>query len=368
MFVKSLKLDNFRNFEKIQLEFDASNGIQIFLGKNAQGKTNLLESIFLLSFPKSFRVPSPNDLIRFGQNYFTIEAELSDRELMLGFQKKPIRRTYKKNGAEVKLQEYLTNLQTVLFTPEDVEVLNDSPAERRRLLDTILAQVDREYFADLIHFTKILKQRNALLKRIQQKKSEISELSYWNKEFAQTSEKIHLKRQGLIKYFQDNILNLYAEISEQAENKIIFSYKFSGHSRVEQFNSYSEVMLDLLEQDLRYEIEVGHSTVGPHRDDFSIELNGKDVAQFCSRGEKRSFILVLKIIELKFLEEKSGSKPILLLDDVFSELDGARRTKLLELANNYQTFISTVEESYFKSFSGETAVFKFENNSVLRYN
>jgi DNA replication and repair protein RecF len=368
MFIKSLKLDNFRNFEKVELGFEAKNGIQIFLGKNARGKTNLLESIFLLSFPKSFRVPSPNDLIRFGQNYYTIEAETSKCELMVGYQKKPIRRTYKKNGNEVPLQEYLTNLQTVLFTPEDVEVLNDSPSERRRLLDTILAQIDREYFTDLLHFTKILKQRNALLKNIRQKKSQRNELAYWNSEFAKTAERIHLKRQELIDYFCKDLNALYNEISEEKENKVELKYRFSGHSRMEQYNSYEEVVSDLLEQELSYEIEVGHTTVGPHRDDFSIILNDKDVSQFCSRGEKRSFVLVLKVIELKFLEFKSTNRPILLLDDVFSELDGARRTKLLEISNDYQTFISTVEQSYFKDFSGDVAVYNFDNNQVSRYN
>jgi DNA replication and repair protein RecF len=373
MFLKSLKLDNFRNFESVDLQFKAEPGIQIFLGQNAQGKTNLLESIFLLSFPRSFRVASPNDLIRFNQNYFTIEAEFltqDDRELdlMFGYQKKPIRRTYKKNGSEVPLTEYLTNLQTVLFTPEDVEILNETPAERRRFIDTILSQIDREYFSALVHYTRILKQRNALLKRISLKRADVGELSYWNKELATLAKEIHIKRLELFEFFSQHLPKFYADISEQTENEIELVFKYSGHSRTEEFDSYEEIILELLNEDNRYEIEVGHTTVGPHRDDFLININGKSVSQFCSRGEKRSFMLVLKMIELEFLYQKSGNRPILLLDDVFSELDSKRRTQLLNLSSQYQTIISTVEKSYFAEFEGEIELYNFDNNKVLRYN
>jgi DNA replication and repair protein RecF len=368
MLISKLKLENFRNFEKLEIELKPEKGIQIFLGQNAMGKTNLLESIFLLSFPRSFRSTSPNDLIRFGQNYFTIEAELDQMELKFGYQKKPVRRTYQKNGAEVSLKEYLTNLQTVLFTPEDVEILSDSPSERRRFIDTILSQIDREYFADFIHYTKVLKQRNALLKLISQNKAKRNELQFWNNELALTSQKIHLKRVELIEYFKNKVGELYAEISDQKNNKIEITYKYSGHSRIAEFDSYKEVMLELLSSEERYETEVGHTTVGPHRDDFVISINDKNVAEFCSRGEKRSFMLVLKIIELEFLYEKSNSRPILLLDDVFSELDSKRRDKLLSLTSQYQTLISTVEKSYFDKFKGNIELFTFDKKGVLRYN
>jgi DNA replication and repair protein RecF len=373
MYIKKITLENFRNFEAISLELDPKPGIQIFLGQNAQGKTNLLESIFLLSFPRSFRAISPNELIRFDQNYFTITADFEaqnskDLKLKFGYQKKPIRRTYQKNEAEVPLADYLTNLQTVLFTPEDVEILNNSPAERRRLLDTILSQVDREYFADLIHFTKILKQRNALLKRVKEKKANYDELLYWNNEFASTAEKIQLKRNQLIDYFAAKLPSFYQEISEQEGNHIEIHYKFSGSSKLSPDKSYKELLLELFEHEKNYELAVGHSVVGPHRDDFNIEINHKSVAQYCSRGEKRSFMLVLKMIELEYLAEKSGSKPILLLDDVFSELDQTRRKKLLKLAEQYQTLISTVEKSYFEDYPGEIALYTLAKQSVIRYN
>lgn len=368
MFLQKLELENFRNFEKVSIELKPQAGVQIFLGENAQGKTNALESIFLLSFPRSFRVNSPNDLIRFGQNHFMIKAEFDEVELTFGYQKKPIRRTFQKNGIEIPLTEYLTNLQTVLFTPEDVEILNESPSMRRRFIDTILTQIDREYFEALIHFTKILKQRNALLKRIQSKKSNRSELSYWNQEFAKTAAKINTRRIELMTYFQSKLLAIYKDISDEEDNKIELIFKYSGHSRIEEFENYEQIILELLENDLDYELEVGHTTIGPHRDDFMIDLNGKSVSQFCSRGEKRSFMLALKIIELEFLYEKSGNRPILLLDDVFSELDSKRRNRLLELSSQYQTIISTVEQSYFKEFKGEVDIFSFEKNGIIRYN
>lgn len=368
MLISKLKLENFRNFEKLELDLKAEKGIQIFLGQNAMGKTNLLESIFLLSFPRSFRSSSPNDLIRFDQSYFTIEAEFDLMSLKFGYQKKPLRRTYQKNGVEVGLKEYLTNLQTVLFTPEDIEVLHDSPSERRRFIDTILSQIDREYFASLIQYTKILKQRNALLKLINQKKAQQNELQFWNKELAKSAGFINQKRQELISYFADKITDLYQEIADEKANTIEINFKYSGHSRIEQFENYQDVMMSLLAEEELSEIEVGHTTIGPHRDDFTLYINGKSVADFCSRGEKRSFMLVLKIIELEFLYEKSGTRPILLLDDVFSELDAKRRDKLLSLTSQYQTLISTVEKSYFDKFKGEIELFTFDKKGVLRYN
>lgn len=370
MFIKNLKLENYRNFEALEIELEAKPGIQIFLGQNAQGKTNLLESIFLLSFPRSFRASSPNDLIRFKQNHFIIEGGFSDFDLKFGYQKTPIRRTYQKNKNEVSLQEFLTTVQTVLFTPEDVEILNDSPSERRRLIDTILSQIDRDYFLDLIHFTKILKQRNALLKRIKDRKATVAELGYWDKEFAKTAAAIHLKRHELVEYFATHLAEFYRLIAGDEIAEVSLKFAFSGHSRIEKTKDYNyeDLVLELLFDDRKYETEVGHTTVGPHRDDLTLFLNGKSVSEFCSRGEKRSFMLVLKMIELEFLAVKSGRKPILLLDDVFSELDINRRTALLKLSEKYQTLITTVEKSYFKDFKGDLNLFNFDKNSVLKYN
>lgn len=373
MFVENLKLENYRNLENLDLKLEAKAGIQIFLGENAKGKTNLLESIFLLSFPRSFRANTPNDLIRFGQNHFIVEAEFSSLStknfnLRFGYQKKPLRRSYQKNGNEISLQDFLTTVQTVLFTPEDVEILNDSPSDRRRYIDTILSQIDKDYFIALIHFTKILKQRNALLKQIKERNATRQELTYWNLELAKTANEIHLKRKILLEYFSQNIVLKYETISNTNECNIEIKYHFSGLSRAQTNDNYTNIILDLLQEDESYEIDIGHTTVGPHRDDFLIMLNNKSVSEFCSRGEKRSFMLVLKMLELEFLSEKSGTKPILLLDDVFSELDKNRRNALLKLACEYQTLITTVEKSYFKEYAGDLFLFQFENNSVLRYN
>ncbi len=370
MFLQSLKIQNFRNYPALELNLEPKPGITILLGVNAQGKTNILESISMLAFPRSFRAYTPNDLINFGQNYYVIEGQVVPADdsrnlnLMVGYQKKPVRRTYKINSAEVSLKEYLTNFQTVLFTPEDIEILSGAPSLRRRLIDTIISQVNREYFQYLIEFSRVLKQRNALLK----KKGAPAEMLFWNTELIRLANEIHLIRFDFITFVREHLPSIYAEIADDTGVEVTIDYKYSGHSRMDQYETYKQAFTSLIEEDITSEFDAGHTLYGPHRDDFELKLNGRLVSEFCSRGEKRSFSLVLKLIEIKYLQNISGTKPILLLDDVFSELDESRRKKLLELASHYQTIITTVEKNYFADYEGDINVFSVANKQVLEYN
>lgn len=374
MYLSSLSLQNFRNYTALDLKLNPAPGITILLGTNAQGKTNILESISMLAFPRSFRAYTPNDLIAFGQNYYVIDGsvvpadESRNLSLMVGYQKKPVRRTYKINSAEVSLKEYLTNFQTVLFTPEDIEILNGAPSLRRRLIDTIISQVNREYFQYLIEFSRVLKQRNALIKKYKERKVGQSEMLFWDNELVRLANEIHLVRFEFIEFVREHLATIYAEISGTDKVEVAIDYKYSGHSRMGQYENFKDAFKSLIEDDFSSELDAGHTLFGPHRDDFELKLDGRLVSEFCSRGEKRSFSLVLKLIEIKYLQKIAGTKPILLLDDVFSELDESRRKKLLELASEYQTLITTVEKNYFADYSGEIEVFTVANQEVLRYN
>lgn len=368
MFIQKIKLENFRNFKSLELDFDPNPGIFIMLGENAQGKTNILESISLLAFPRSQRAKTPTELVNFGQNYYTIEAEFQKSQLKIGYQIRPSKRTYQLNQVPIPLKEYLTNFQTVMFTPEDIEIIAGAPHLRRRLVDTILSQTDREYFEDLIEYTKILKQRNALLKRIKQNKAKSEELNFWNKKLVNLIELITQKRRSFFEFLTEHLPETYKQLADDNSEKIQIDYSYTAKSRQEHFDSYRDAIIDNLEAERNREIDAGHTVVGPHRDDFSLKLNDKPVSQFCSRGEKRSFMLALKLAEIKYLHEVTRQKPVLLLDDVFSELDKNRRHKLLELTEGYQTFISTVEKSYFDDYNGQIHLFKVHKNEIIAYN
>ena len=358
MYLQKLQLENFRNCKNLTLEIEPKPGITILLGNNAEGKTNLLESIFLLSFPRSFRSKSPRELITFNENYYTIEADFKtdedkDLKLKIGHQLKPVRRSYQRNKIEIGLKEYLTNFQSVIFTPEDIEIINGAPSQRRRLVDTLLSQIDREYFQDMVSFTRILKQRNALLKQLKEHKADHDELRFWDTELIKYTVNIVEKRRKYFDFVAQKMKQIYTDISGDATEKIEVEYSYPAKNRAGHYETYEDALRAYLHDEQNQEIIVGHTLIGPHRDDFQFKLNGKLVSQFCSRGEKRSFMLALKVIEIEYQKQATGQTPVLLLDDVFSELDRERRIKLLELTENYQTFISTVEESYFAGFNKE---------------
>jgi DNA replication and repair protein RecF len=368
MYLQKLRLENFRNFPGLSLDFKAQKGINIFIGPNAQGKTNILEAIYLLSFPRSFRTKKSPELILFDQNYYTIEGNFKtdnqqDLELKIGYQLDPLRRSYQKNQVQITLKEYLTNFQSVIFTPEDIEILTGTPSLRRRLIDTLLSQVNREYFQDIVALTKVLKQRNALLKRIREKLAQRAELEYWDRELVSLTAKITKFRQAYITFLEERMQKVYSDISSKEDNLVKLEYHYPSKHRYEtgEYASYEEALFSQTQDDYHQEVISGHTHSGPHRDDFEFLLDGNPASRFCSRGEKRSLMLSLKIIELEFLEEQTGHRPVLLLDDVFSELDAERRHKLLELTKDYQTFISTVEEKYFEGFKkGDLNIFEME--------
>ena len=371
MYLSSLKLENFRNYANLELKLEPNDGIVILLGSNAMGKTNILEAISLLAFPRSFRANSPSDLIKFEQNHYLIEGQIEPPEgramnLKIGYQRKPIRRVYYINSGEVSLKEYLTNFQTVLFTPEDLEILSGAPNLRRRLIDTILSQVDREYFEYLVGFSKVLKQRNALIKKYKERKVSEIEIKFWNEELIRLSGKIHQYRVEFIEYCSQQLPDIYRQISSEENNEVAIIYKFSGQNRCHNGENYEDAFRELIQSEFRREVEAGHTLFGPHRDDFELMLNSRSVAEFCSRGEKRSFSLALKFIEINFLQFKSKSKPVLLLDDVFSELDEERRKKLLDLSLNFQTIITTVEKNYFSDYKNQIQVYTVKNSQLTK--
>jgi len=322
MEIKKLSLENFRCFEKVELEFGSK--MNLILGPNASGKTTILEAIFLLAAGNSFRAEKIAELIYFGKEIARVKVDKLEIVLTTGeVQKKKVpKKKFLINGAAKKKRDFIGQFLAVLFRPEDIRIITGSPSRRRRFFDQVLIQINWEYGRALNNYNKALKRRNKLLEAIQTRKAQKSDLFFWSQSLSENGELIIKGREelvGFINYFWPKGLRFIYQ-----PNKFVF------------------------DQNLVREIEQGMTLTGPHRDDFSLEKKGKDLSLFGSRSEQRLAVLNLKLAELEFIEQKCRQRPILLLDDVFSELDEKFRVKVLAIINRQQTIMTTAEPELIK--------------------
>lgn len=335
MHIKSLKLTNFRNWQDYNLEF---NDTTILIGPNGVGKTNIAESIWLAATGRSWRTRHDAEMIEWSQDYSRVSLEFNKDEKMyqleLFWQKgeKPVKQL-KLNGIKHRLIDLLGMMPAVLFNPEELDLINGAPALRRRFLDILLSQTDRHYALNLLEYHKVLRERNKLLSQIKNRKSQPDELEFWDTKTVELGSFIIEARNKAIDFFNELLTPDYQKISGTAE-KLELRYKPSVE--IERF-------ADTLVASREREIEQTTSAYGPHRDDFVIHLGDRDVASFGSRGEFRSVILALKMAELAYLAEKTGEQPVLILDDIFSELDISRRKHLAKIVSGQQTIITTTD-------------------------
>ncbi|MEI8143334.1 MAG: DNA replication and repair protein RecF [Candidatus Berkelbacteria bacterium] len=324
--LRNLTLENFRNHSKLSLNI---KDLVLIVGPNGSGKSNILESICLLSLCSSYRDDEKKNLVSYSSDF----ARITGDEFTIFIQKNPrlIFRCQSK-GVFLKQSEFIGLLSTVVFSPESIDLVSGSPRNRRRFLDTLISQSDREYLRQLVEYEKVRKQRNSLLQLIKEGRSGEKELSFWDEELIRLGKQIISKRREVIDYLNPEIKQLYCLISGSKEDKLKVVYQYDGDS-----------LAGDLKQSIRRDIATGCTNVGPHREDFSILLNNNDSKYFASRGEKRSIVLALKIAEAHYLEKVKGAKPLLLLDDIFSEFDQQRRHHLIKLISNYQAIITTTE-------------------------
>lgn len=362
----SVELVNFRNYERLQLSFPG--GTHIFHGQNAQGKTNLLEAIYLCTCARSHRTGRDDELIRQGEEFYRAAVSfVTDRGLSESVSIE-YRRSLGRNGAPSRIVRYneleigrladmMGLFHAILFAPEDLQIVKNGPAERRRFLDILISRTDRSYFRDLQEFWKILAHRNRLLKYLRSREPRVpageadggipgdtrAQLDVWDETLAGHAAAILEKR---IHYL--GLLSDYASLSLQhltrSREALVLQYKGlagigPGMDRQEIAPLYRERLLRSREDDLIR----GSTSQGPHRDDMLILLNGSDARVYASQGQQRSVVLALKIAELTILTEITGEKPILLLDDVMSELDEARRSRLMEVIRDHQVFITCTD-------------------------
>lgn len=327
--IKKLTLSNFRNFEKKTIEF--GEGVNVINAPNAKGKTNILEAIFFLATGKSFKVRIESECIRYQKDIARIKGDNLEIVITNGFidigtpnLEKVAKKKLLVNGIPKRLIDFAGNIKVTLFAPQDLDLVTSTPTLRRKFLDTVLSQVDREYRRSLGSYEKGVRQRNKLLFRIREEGLSRSHLLFWNQLLIKNGNYISQKREELINFIND--------YTSEIKNKYIIKYDNSAISegRLEQYKNE--------------EIASATTLVGPHRDDFIFFEEDRELASYGSRGEQRMAVLWLKLAELSYIKEKTGVKPILLLDDIFSELDHEHREIVMKTIDNHQVIITSADE------------------------
>lgn len=343
LILKKLVLANFRSFKKKAVAF--SEGINLIVGPNTIGKTNILEAVHLLAKGKSFRAQKDEEMIRSNEKIAHIKGEGKDFKLEIILIKsdlekqKKAKKIFKVDDVNKRWRDFLGKLKVVLFRPEDIDLILGEPLLRRNYLNSVLEPLDWQYRLCLLTYKKALRQRNKVLDKIRNKEADINQLLFWNQILLKNGNLISDKRKELVDFF-----NSY------------FSLRAEGFL-LQVFYDKSEISQKRLEKYQTAEIALGKTLVGPHRDNLKFQILNlksqiqktrqearlKDLALFGSRGEQRMAVLKLKRAELEYVLQKSGQKPILLLDDIFSELDKENRKAVLSLIGNYQTIITDTE-------------------------
>jgi DNA replication and repair protein RecF len=331
--ILDLRLQSYRSYEDDAFEF--GNGVNIIVGPNGAGKTNLLEALLVMCRGGSYRVKDV-DLIQFDKPWARLECDTTEgkRTVTLERNGTTANKKYVLNSVNYKRLVLNKTLPVVVFEPEHLRLLNGGPERRREYMDNLLEQTISGYGTLRREYKRTLAQRNKLLKTIGHNNDE---LFVWNVRLCDQAGKIVQYRIKLIEKLNSDIESLYQQLSQTKTNVSL------GYSTSCSLQSYGSDMLRKLEQCIDEDRLRGFTTHGPHRDDMAVIINNHPASVSASRGESRTLLLTLKILELQLLEKSRDKKPLLLLDDVFSELDGSRRKALTSFLQNYQTFITTTD-------------------------
>jgi DNA replication and repair protein RecF len=333
-----LFLKNFRSHKKFELELGRITAI---IGPNGCGKTNILEAISFISAARSFRVDDKRSLIRLGADFCQIKLDQS--EVIISHLPR-LTATFKIKGVKKRIYDFVGRLPSVVFNPESLEIITDGPAARRRFLDSLLSQTNHHYLKALIDYRQVLLRRNRLLSLVADGEAREDELVFWDERLALPADLILAERKKLVKNLQTNLPGFYSRFASK-NHQLNIAYK--THVEGE--------MLTKLRQKRQIEVAARTTIYGPHRDDLVFTLDNQEADKYASRGEIRSIVLALKLSELKFIEETLKVMPLLLLDDVYSELDRYHREQLFGLIKEYQTVITTTDIDHLSSEMREKA-------------
>ncbi len=361
MKIKQLKLKNYRNYDLLDLEFDSSTNI--FYGDNAQGKTNILESIYLCGTTKSHRGTKDRDLIKFGEEESHIEAIVEKNEVPfkidihlkknspkgIAINKMPIRRA----------SELFGIINIVFFSPEDLNIIKNGPSERRRFIDLELAQLDKVYLSDLSNYNRIVNQRNKLLKDAYNRQELLETLDVWDMQLIHYGKKIIDRRNLFIYQLNEIVGKVHEHLTGGKENLYISYEPSNGEMDLEQ----------AIKRNRERDIRMKSTSVGPHRDDICFMTEELDIRKFGSQGQQRTAALSLKLSEIELVKQVTKDTPILLLDDVLSELDKHRQNYLLDSIYDVQTLITcTGVDDFVNHRFSINKIFHVEKGNVTKEN
>ncbi|MGB9661947.1 MAG: DNA replication/repair protein RecF [Moorellaceae bacterium] len=337
LFLAQIALYNFRNYKQSQFEFH--RGLNFLIGPNGAGKTNLMEAIAYLAYGRSFRYQQDRELINFNHTHFYLQGKLYRQgqwiELSLSY--RPGNKELRINHAPQRLLNLLGTMPAVTFVPDDLYLVKGPPVVRRRFLDRQISQVDRSYCYTLLTYRRVLRQRNLLLRQIKAGRNKGEELDPWDLQLVAMGVPLVKKRREVLTRWS-SVAGEYYEILASGQAKMSLIYQPSLKDE--------EDWLRALSRNREKEIAAGTTLWGPHRDDFAFQIQGRAGRHFASQGEQRSLVLALKIAEVVYFTEVLRFTPLLLLDDVFSELDARRQRALLNLVKDKgQIFISTTDSS-----------------------
>lgn len=337
MEINSLKLLNFRNYESLEIKF--SSHTNIIYGQNGMGKTNLVEAIYILGLTKTFRLGNDDVVIKKGKNIAKVEGLITDKivnnyKIIISTSGKRIKID---NNRISKLSDYITKVNIILFNPDDLKIIKDTPMTRRRLLNIEISGIDNEYISYLTNYNKILKQRNTYLKALSKKNIYQNEfLNILTEQLIDIGLKVVAKRSEFINNINEYISDIYYSITKKGHLSINFKSEFQGKTK--------EKLLKQYEKNISREITMGKSLFGPQHDDIEFIIDNEIVKEFSSVGEQKNSVIAFKLAEIKNIEQKLNKKPILILDDLFSELDKEKINNILKLIDqDMQTFITTTE-------------------------
>ncbi|WP_303995272.1 DNA replication/repair protein RecF [Megamonas hypermegale] len=370
MNIKNIILHNYRNY--VQLNIDLSPNINIFVGYNAQGKTNIIEAVHFAAIGISHRTRNDSDLIYWQKNEANINIKFAKMRIVSELKiilKKNQRKQLIFNGENIKQKELPGLLTMILFSPEDLMLIKGSPMQRRRFLDIELSQISLLYYNQLVQYNKILLQRNNLLKKIKENNKLINMLDMWDEQLAKSAAFIVDKRLKNVDKLNKLAQYTHAYISGDKE-RLKIKYNMCKNninlSADIKYNQLYDWYINNLKKYRKNDIFKGSTSIGPHRDDIYFFINDIDLKSFGSQGQQRSAVLSLKLAELELLKNETGEYPVLLLDDVMSELDNNRRNSLLEFLQkkNIQTLITATDKSLFDD-NGKNNFFIIDNGKVV---
>ena len=337
MQISSLKLLNFRNYETLDLKFSLKTNI--IYGKNGMGKTNIVEAIYMLGLTKTFRSQNDDVVIKKGKNIAKIEGVIKDT--ILNNYKIIINNAGKRikidNNKIARVSDYITKVNIILFNPDDLKMIKDTPSVRRKLLNIEISGINSEYLLLLTNYNKVLKQRNAYLKALKKKENfDSSFLNILTEQLVDIGLKIMWIRTEFINNINSYISDIYYSITKKGLLKVIYKSEFNGKNKAS--------ILKMFEKNISREIFLGKTLFGIQHDDLEFKVDNEIVKEYSSVGEQKNSIISFKLAEIKNIEAKLHKKPILILDDLFSELDEEKINNILNLIDtDLQTFITTTE-------------------------